>query len=137
VREEGASKLTYTDGLLTHVDGEFADERYEYDSDAQLVEHRRTIGGRTFTTRISYDAHGRLSTRELPSGTRLRYDYASNGALLSVVQERWRGDRVLVQSNETKSAKPKRLDASGSLAFGNGIATRTSFDARKFESARD
>ncbi len=129
-RAQGVTTLSYTDGLLARVEGEFADERYEYDRDAQLVMHRRTIDGRAFTSRFSYDSRGRLATRELPSGARLRYRYASNGALQSIVQERWLSDRMLVRTNDDASAQPGRLDARESLVFGNGLALRTTHDAR-------
>lgn len=125
-RAEGVSKLSYKDGLLTHVDGELADERYEYDVDGQLVAHRRIIGGRAFTTRFEYDEHGRLTRRELPSGARLRYGYAANGVLQSITHERWRGDRSIVQSTSSSAAK---LDAQNSLELGNGISLRTKLDA--------
>jgi RHS repeat-associated protein len=128
-RAEGTSTLAYANGLLTAVDGEASDERYEYDVNGQVIEHTRVLGHHSYTTRFTYDAQGRLGTRDLPSGARLRYRYAHNGSLRSITQERWLSDRVLAQAETSGSSMSAKLTSHGPLTFGNGLSTRTTFDA--------
>jgi RHS repeat-associated protein len=136
-RAEGKSELTYAGGMLRRIDGEVSDESFEYDADGQLIEHRRTVGNHSFKTRFTYDQYGRLATRELPSGVRLRYRYGSTGVLQSIVQERWRGERVLAQVDAANSlAKGRKLAALGRFESGNGIEQQTTFDARKANMSR-
>jgi RHS repeat-associated protein len=86
---------------------------------------------------FTYDQYGRLATRELPSGVRLRYRYGSTGALQSIVQERWHGERVVAKVDSSRSrAKRQKLAPLGRFEFGNGIEQRTTFDARKANMSR-
>lgn len=131
-RAEGISTLTYANGVLTAIDSGQGSERFEYDADAQVVMHARRIGDHEFKTRFSYDPAGRVETKTLPSGARLRYRHNAAGELQSITQERVFGDRPIVRAN----AEEGRLDALGHVVSGNDIATRTSFDARSGNIAR-
>ncbi|WP_290526226.1 DUF6531 domain-containing protein [Alcanivorax sp.] len=83
-----------TQGQLSHIsqkesDGDRYEERFIYNENARLIEHRRDFNGEVFTTGYSYDGHGRLKQKQLPGGEVLRYrynpaDHPKAGALAAV-----------------------------------------------------
>lgn len=95
-----------TQGQLSHIsqkesDGDRYEERFIYNENARLIEHRRDFNGEVFTTGYSYDGHGRLKQKQLPGGEVLRYrynpaDHPKAGALAAVEKKGLLGHQSLL-----------------------------------------
>ena len=113
-----------------------ADDRYEYDADGNWSHIRaRSMNSRsrlaTPTTTL-----GRLVTRDLPSGARLRYGYGNSSAVQSITLERWLDDELARRSGYGQAIDGETGRTQRRLTFGNGIETRTTFDARSGSMSR-
>jgi RHS repeat-associated protein len=122
---QGKTRLEYNNGVLSAVSGPSSEERFQYGVDGQLKSHHRRIAGKTFSTSYGYDLDGRLKTLTLPSGARLRYRYTREGALRSVIQEGWFGNRVLLGDPDDGSGA-----GAGRLTFGNRLVSSTAYNPR-------
>lgn len=122
---QGKTRLEYNKGVLSAVSGPGAEEHFMYSLDGQLKSHRRRIGARAFSTSYGYDSDGRLKTLTVPSGARLHYRYTREGALRSVIQEGWFGNRVLLGDPDDRPGSSARR-----LMLGNRLANTAAYDSR-------
>lgn len=135
IRRDATTRLNYAKGDVTKIDGPSTEEQLSYSADGELATHTRTIAGHAFTTIYGYDRIGRLETRTLPSGQRLRYHYTHSGALRAITQDRLLNERLLVGNPErdiegkTDSGKGSALaiSALGRLVYGNGLTAMTTY----------
>lgn len=104
-------------------------EHFSYSTDGQLETHSRTIAGHLFNTTYRYDLNGRLEVRTLPSGQRLRYDYAPNGALRAITREGVLNRQLLVGSPENgmDAAPGISINPLGRLIYGNGVSASVTY----------
>jgi RHS repeat-associated protein len=73
---EGKTTIRYgKSGRPVQIVFPAGEERYDYDDNARLVAHTRTIDGHSFTTAYVYDERGQLSRKTLPDGQVLLYRY--------------------------------------------------------------
>ena len=103
-------------------------ERFAYDADTRLVSHERDLGGRTFATRYTRDARGRVVDKTLPDGRTLVHHYhetgPNRGTLRAITVRRWYGlgQRTLVAEIDTDA----RDGETGYLSAG-GVRTSGRF----------
>ena len=97
-QEEGATLWKYDIvnhgiGLLSDIisyDGSL--ETYLYDTLSRIIETKKTINGRIFSSKVSYDSKGRIDTLSYPSGFKIRNIYNVNSYLSEI---RKVGDNLL------------------------------------------
>jgi len=129
---EGESLYRYDslNGKLIEATNSDASEHFDYNVEAQLIRHSRTIDGQTFVTAYDYSSDGRLLRKHLPDGQQLRYHYHELGALAgtlrAITRESLMGLRqeTLVGEIDNES----RDGDSGHLSF-NGVRTDRRFAA--------
>ncbi|HEY6642172.1 phospholipase effector Tle1 domain-containing protein [Povalibacter sp.] len=130
-RREGPTTLEYRSSQLTGIVSPDHKEHFDYDTEGRPVRHVREIAGRSFETTQTYNAHGRIETRTLPSGQRLRYHYTPTGSLRAITRESMLRTELIVGNLETgDGASAKPADAMGRLAYGNGLQLQNLYGAK-------
>ena len=119
----GAAPVASCDALATP---DF-EEKLTYDGDARVKAATAVIdapgGARTYAHGYTYDARGRVSTVEHPSGLKTRYGYNARGYRTTLT------DVSTGRALETREA----MDAFGNATrttYGNGVAETRAFDQK-------
>ena len=105
---EGVTTWTYDAGakaigkLTSVVNYDSSSESYLYDTLGRVVQTTRTITGKTFVVRNSYDSLGRLDTLVYPSGLKIRHKYNHYG-FLSEVRKAAAGDFLYWQASKVNA----------------------------------
>ncbi|HEY5809432.1 MAG TPA: DUF6765 family protein, partial [Povalibacter sp.] len=129
---EGATTISYREGRIATVESPGSREIFKYGADGELLQHIREISGNRFLTAYTYNESGRMETRTLPSGQRLRYHYAPGGALRAIARDGVFTDPFIAGQPDVDGF----IDASGQLAYGNGFVLRNIYDLASGRLAR-
>ncbi len=120
---EATRRFIYRGAHLESVSSTTSDERFEYSTDGELIEHIRQIEGRRYATRFEYDAAGRVSARTLPSGERLRYLRGTHGELRTIERSKLFAKPVIVSSGGERALSPMTR-----LQYGNDVGLDDRYD---------
>ncbi|GAB3947531.1 hypothetical protein GCM10028805_19940 [Spirosoma harenae] len=94
---------------------------YEYDNLQRLTAERKSIDGKTYVSRFTYDSNSRPNTYTYPSGFQVKYEYNLVGFLELI---RRASDNQIVWRAKTFNARGQI----GLQEFGNGTQTQYQFD---------
>jgi RHS repeat-associated protein len=107
-------------GLLVRMTDPAGEGRFAYDTRGNVIERRRTTGGRTYVSKYEFDSLQRIRSIRYPDGFRTRYNYEESALPESIVDSL---GRPIVNN--------VRYTASGAVAsinYGNGVTSRYAFD---------
>ncbi len=111
-------------GRLSRMQDHTGSTAYFYNDQGRLVMEQRTVLGLSYRLAYQYDAQGRLTGYQYPSGRWVNYDYDGIGRVVQV--------RTTVNDQEKVIASDIQYQPFGglrSLVFGNGQLYQRDYDA--------
>jgi len=105
-------------------------EEFEYNKQAKLIQHTRTLGGKAYSTSVAYNDRGQVERKELPDGQALRYHYHQDGVNIGTLRAITR-EKALGLGQETLVAEidlEVRDGQTGYLSH-NGVRTQRKLHA--------
>jgi len=119
--EDGS--VTNCIGRLTYIDDESGRTIFYYDELGRETETIKTIDGKNYSVKRTYDALNRLTSITYPDGETIQYTYNLQGQINSVF------------SANTTYAEEAEYDVNGQLThitYGNGTSTQHEYDPCNF-----
>ena len=118
-----------TNGRLARISNNTSTEEFDYDHNANLVEHRRNIDQSLLVTKYNYNAYSQITEKILPGGEQLRYHYydagEQKGRLRAITRYTSAGETPQTLIGEIDSDQSDM--ATGFLAF-NGTRTQREYN---------
>jgi len=116
-------------GLMVEAANGTMSERFEYDAEARLTSHVRSIDGHQLRTGYTHDVRGRLRTKTLPDGQQLAYHYheagADRGTLRAITRSSLR--TLFVRRTLVAEIDLERRDGEAGYLSANGIRTQETY----------
>jgi len=128
--ERVVSRIRWQGGHAVRIEHPAQSSRAEYDAAGRLLEIEHELLGSRHRQSFTHDAAGRLLTRRLPDGSRLRHEYDARGRPIAlhwtppggseqllVDQARYRAGRITSFRLGGRIEQRRAFDASGRLAI--------------------